>query len=180
MTRYQPARHYLPAALVALALAVFAAWCGFNWKPAFIACGLLALSAALMLFLATRPPIVIRERSFSIGRRSFLWSDVERLEAACFGSPLLVKMTLQEGAALRIVYPGEPEAARRLLEQMRRLARNARLGGPRFRQTDAPASPAPRYRLLCAEDEAEVERLYQRLKSAGRLDHQTSSEERHE
>ena len=37
--------------------------------------------------------------------------------------------------------------------------------------------PSPRYKLLREEDEAEVERLYHRLKTVGRLDSANSSEE---
>ena len=33
-----------------------------------------------------------------------------------------------------------------------------------------PVPPSPRYRILRPEDEAEVERLYQRLKTVGNLD----------
>lgn len=34
----------------------------------------------------------------------------------------------------------------------------------------------PRYRILRAEDDAEVERLYQRLKTVGNLDQKNSDE----
>jgi hemerythrin superfamily protein len=36
----------------------------------------------------------------------------------------------------------------------------------------------PRYRILLPEDEAEVERLYQRLKSVGNLDQKNSTDEK--
>ena len=48
----------------------------------------------------------------------------------------------------------------------------------------APASerkqpaPLPRYRILRPEDEAEVERLYQRLKTVGNLDQKNSTDEK--
>jgi hypothetical protein len=38
--------------------------------------------------------------------------------------------------------------------------------------------PSPRYRLLLPEDEAEVERLYQRLKAVGHIDPKNSSDEK--
>ena len=38
--------------------------------------------------------------------------------------------------------------------------------------------PAPRYRVLRPEDEAEVERLYQRLKTVGNLDQKNSTDEK--
>jgi hypothetical protein len=38
--------------------------------------------------------------------------------------------------------------------------------------------PSPRYPLLRPEDEAEVERLYQRLKAVGHLDPKNSPDEK--
>ena len=37
-------------------------------------------------------------------------------------------------------------------------------------------APPPRYRILRPEDEAEVERLYQRLKTVGNLDQKNTDE----
>ena len=189
MTRYAPARHYLPGAAAAFALAVFSGWCGWNWKPAFGPAFLLLLSSGLLLFLAARPVIIIRDKSLTVGDRSYLWSEVESLDASAWNVPLVVNLTLRGGRFLRLIYPGDPESAGRLLRQMRRLARGACIEGIPYRQywgevvpptgDDAIAS-APRYRVVRPEDEAEIERLFQRLKSVGHLDHQTSSEERRE
>jgi len=178
MTQYRPARHYLPASGVALALAVFSAWCGRNWLPAFIPAVLLVFSAAFLLFLATRPSVVIRDNSWSVGDHSFLWSEVESLDTTGWTTPMVLRVGLRGGRRFYLIYPGEPERAGRLLRQMRRLARGARLEGIPYRQywgevapvaADEPPTP-PRYRVLRPEDEAEVERLYQRLKTAGRLE----------
>ena len=38
--------------------------------------------------------------------------------------------------------------------------------------------PSPRYRVLRPEDEMEIERLYQRLKTVGHLDPKNSSDEK--
>lgn len=187
MTRYAPARHYAPAAVAAFFLALFAGWCGWNWKPAFIPALLFLLSSSLLVFLATRPVIVIRDSSWSVGNESFLWSEVERIDTTGWSSPLVLRIALRGGRVLYLIYPGEATASGRLLRQMRRLARGAWIEGIPYKQYwgEQPATPAeqrdasrPRYRMLCPEDEAEVERLYNRLKAAGRLDHQTSSEER--
>jgi len=43
---------------------------------------------------------------------------------------------------------------------------------------DRKPSPPPRYRILLPEDEAEVERLYQRLKTVGNLDQKNSTDEK--
>ncbi|MBI3694728.1 MAG: hypothetical protein HY238_07805, partial [Acidobacteria bacterium] len=120
MTRYSPARQYAPAAVVAFALAVFAGWCGWTWKPAFIPAVLFLLSSALLAFLASRPPIVIRDGSWSVGDDNFLWSEVERLDTTGWATPLILRVTLRDDRILHLVYPGEPENAARLLRQMRR------------------------------------------------------------
>jgi hypothetical protein len=50
--------------------------------------------------------------------------------------------------------------------------------GPAVSSDSAPKQlPPPRYPLLRPEDEEEVERLFQRLKTAGRLDRHSSDEE---
>ena len=187
MTCYRPARHYLPAAAVALGLAIFSAWCGWSWPPALLPAFLLLLSSALLAFLASRPAIIIRDNSWSVGERSYFWSEVERLDSTGWTSPLILNVTLKNGYVIHLVYPGEPETAGRLLRQMRRLARGARIEGLPYRQYwgEAPVSAAearptarPRYKLLRPDDEAEVERLFQQLKSSGRQDHEASEERR--
>lgn len=179
MTRYIPARHYVPAAVVALFLAAFSGWCGWNWKPAFIPALLFLLSSALLAFLATRPPIVIRDGSWSVGSESFLWSEVERVDTTGWTSPLVLRIVLRGGRVLHVIHPGDAPSAGKLLRQMRRLARGAWIEGIPYKQYWGEAdvttpeeldATRPRYRVLRAEDEAEVERLYSRLKAAGRID----------
>jgi hypothetical protein len=74
-----------------------------------------------------------------------------------------------------------------LLRHLRRFASDALIDGIPYRQywgeLLAPGSerkqvPTTRYRILRPEDEAEVERLYQRLKTVGNLDQKNSSDEK--
>ncbi len=185
MTRYRPARRYVLAAVVAFVLAAFSAWCGLRWTPAFVPAFLLLVSGSLLAFLAARPPIVLREKSWSVGKTSYRWTEVERLDTTGWTSPLVLRVTFRDGRSMPLIYPGEPEAAGRLLRQMRRLARDARIEGIPYEQywgadetPDEAESAAPRYRMLRPQDEAEVERLFQRLKAGQSLDRQASSEER--
>src|ERR1043166_2867338 len=187
MTRYSTARHYLPAAVVAFALAVFSGWFAWNWKLAFIPAFLFLVSSVLLLALATRPAIVIRDGSWTIGEESFLWSEVERLDTTPWSCPLILRVALRSGRLIHLVYAGDKETSAKLLRQMRRLARGARIDGIPYEQywgehrvaslSPEPPSP-PRYHVLRPEDEEDVERLYNRLKSVGRLE--GSTEERHE
>jgi hypothetical protein len=81
------------------------------------------------------------------------------------------------------------EAANSLLRHIRRNAREALIDGTPWMQfwgetvpTPAPEKKAvaasPKYRLLREEDEAEVERLLQVLKTVGHLDSRNGPEEK--
>ena len=186
MNRYRPARQYLPASLVAAGLALFSVWCGMRWQFALIPAGLFLVSSLVLYYLAIRPPIEIRESDLRIGSRLIRWAEVARVDSTKWTSPLVLDIRLQDGRQLRMIYPGDEESAGRLLRQIRRLARVALIDGLPYREYwgeviavrgDGPGTPSPRYRLLRPEDEADVERLFQRLKTVGRLDRSSSSEE---
>jgi hypothetical protein len=70
---------------------------------------------------------------------------------------------------------------------LRRLSRDALIDGIPYRQywgevlappPDRKPAPPPRYRILLPDDEAEVERLYQRLKTVGNLDQKNPTDEK--
>jgi hypothetical protein len=173
--------------LVAAALALFSAWCGMQWSLAFIPAALFVVSSVVLYYLATRPPIEVGESYLSIGAESIRWSEVERMDSTIWTSPLVLELSLRDGRRRRIIYPGDVESAGRLLRQMRRLARSAAIDGVPYRQywgeivplrMESRTMAPPRYRLLRPEDETEVEKLYQRLKSVGHLDPKPSAEDR--
>jgi hypothetical protein len=186
MTRYVPARHYVSFGCIALALAGFSGWLGMDWAPAFIPALLFLLSSALLFGMAARPPIEVHEGYLSIGKRVVPWMDVRRLDRTGWISPLVVKITLFDDSRITLVYPGDLDACNALLRQMRRLSRDATIDGVPYRQywgevstptsADPKQVPPPRYRVLRPEDEAEVERLYQRLKTVGNLDQKNTDE----
>ena len=187
MNRYRPARLHLPASLVAAGLSLFSAWCGMNWALAFIPAVVFAGWAIILYYFATRPSIEIRESGFSIGAETFYWGHVARLDSTAWSSPLVLRLTLRNGRRVRIIYPGTAESASRLLRQMRRMARDAVIDGLPYHEywgdvVVARAEPQkltpPKYQLLRAEDEEEVDRLFQRLKAAGHLDSKTSADDR--
>ncbi|MDW8131431.1 MAG: hypothetical protein RMI94_12850 [Bryobacterales bacterium] len=178
MTRYAPSRQYLKAGLAALAFAAFSALCGVNWPPAFVPSALLLASALVLLYLASQPAIEITERHLAIGRRLIRWSDIRRVDRTGWISPLVVQLTLADDRRILLIYPGDQDSAASLLRQLRRMAREALIDGIPYKQywgesappkADRRTAPA-RFHLLRPEDEAEVERLYRRLKSVGHLD----------
>jgi hypothetical protein len=183
MNRYRPARQYLPASLVAAGLAMFSTWCGLYWPLAFMPAGVFVLFSVTLYYLATRPAIEIGESYLSIGKETIRWGEVERIDSTVWTSPLVLQLGLRDGRSVRLIYPGDIESASRLIRQIRRLAREAVIDGVPYRQywgevvpfrADAQKLPVPRYRLMRPEDEAEIERLYQRLKSVGNLDPRSS------
>jgi hypothetical protein len=112
--------------------------------------------------------------------------DLMRLERTGWVSPLVMRVTLFDDTRFTIVYPGEIESCTSLLRSLRRLSRDALIDGVPYRQYWGEVLtaggrnpvPGPRYRILRPEDEAEVERLYQRLKSVGHMDQKSSTDEK--
>ena len=187
MTRYLPARHYLSFGIVALALAAFSGWLGLDWTPAFIPAVLFLLSAGLLFAMAFRPAIEIHEGYLSIGKRVIPWMDIRRLDRTGWVSPLIVQITLFDDSKIALIYPGDLDSCNSLLRHLRRLSRDALIDGIPYRQywgemltpaAEKKQLPSPRYRLLRPEDEAEIERLYQRLKTVGNLDQKNSTDEK--
>ena len=192
MIRYTPSRNYLTAGAAALVLTLVSAWFAYRWTPSIVPTFLFLLTATFLLFLAARPPIEVHANVLKIGRRSIRWSDIRSVDRTGWISPLVVLLTLASGRRVMVVYPGDLEHSKALLRYLRRYAAQATIDGipyhefwgeppmegfgedklpadaaGRRRPTERPALRAP---LLRPEDEAEVERLYQRLKAVGRLD----------
>ena len=80
---------------------------------------------------------------------------------------------LKRGVKLQIITPGEHTDADTVRNASRATWGELLAAGGERKQT----SP-PRYRILRPEDEAEVERLYQRLKTVGNLDQKNSTDEK--
>ena len=176
--RFAPARTYLTAAAVALGLAGFSAWCAWNWLPAAAPAVLFLASAAVVLWLGLRPAIVVTENQLKSGETTILWHEIRRVDQTGWISPMVADLTLADQTQLRLIYPGETENSNRLLRIIQQRSTRALINGVPHRQlfgdpaethAETPKS-APRYRLLNEQDEAEVERLYQKLRIAGRLD----------
>lgn len=187
MTRYAPSRNYLPGAAVAVALAVFSGWYALEWAPAAVPAVLFLLSAGCLIWLASRPAIEVDERYLRIGKRRIHWLDIRRVDRTGWVSPLIVNLTLADESRVLLIYPGDLDAANSLLRQLRRHASEALIDGIPYKQfwgealppgRERARLPSPKYKILREEDEAEVERLYQLLKTVGRLDATGSGEEK--
>src|SRR5579862_9526214 len=172
-------------ALAALSAAMLCGWLALRWPPAWVLAGALGVSAACVLLLALRPAIEIHDGHLAIGRKAILWSDIRRLDQTGWNAPLAVYLTLADEERLLLVHPGDLDSSTSLLRHLRRYARAALLDGVPYAQFwgETPAAepkhaPVPhRYPLLRPEDEDEVERMFQRLKSVGRIDQRHSDDQ---
>jgi hypothetical protein len=188
MTRYLPARHYLWSGVTAVVSAAACAGLAFHVKftLAYIPAGLCALIAIVFLAAASRPAVEIHESYLSIGKRIIPWMDIRRIDRTGWNAPLIVRITLFDDSRLRLIYPGDLDSCNSLLRNLRRLSRDALIDGIPYRQywgevltggAERKTQSPNRYRILRPEDEAEVERLYQRLKTVGNLDQKNSADE---
>jgi hypothetical protein len=184
ITSYRASRQTIWAGLVALACALLSGWIALRWPYAWIPTGLLFASAALVLYFTLRPPIEIYETHLKLWNRIIPWAQIRRLDRSAT-LPLIVQLTLADKARILLVYPGDPDSSTSLLRHLRRFSREALIEGVPYRQFwgEAPAKQkdrkqtAPqRYPLLLPEDEADIERMFQRLKTVGHIDQKSSED----
>lgn len=177
VARYIPSRRYFSLALFGVGGVVLSAWTGLRWAPGWIAAALFAVTSACIFVLALRPAIEIHDEHLRIGRSTIRWDEIRRLDRTGWNAPLAVHLTLADDRCLLLLYPGDFDSCGSLLRHLRRYSREALLDGIPYREFWGEVLPAgrkhlppPKYRLLRPEDEDEVERMFQRLKSVGRLD----------
>ena len=189
LARFTPSRVYISLTLFAVCGAVFSAWNALRWTPSWIAAGLFAISALLMIAVTLRPVVEIHETHLAIGRVQIPWREIRRIDQTGWNTPLAVMLTLRSQQRIMLLYPGDLDSSSSLLRHLRRFSREALLDGIPYREywgehvtaeaapeKDVDAAAPARYPLLNAEDEEEVERLFQRLKSVGHLESKNSDE----
>ncbi len=136
--------------------------------------------------LALQPAMEIHETHLRIGSRTIEWKNIAKVDRTRWLTPLAVRLTMADESRMTLVHPGSIDSGARLLRHIRRYASEATLDGVPYRQywgeiqpVKAARAPQPatipqvtlsRYPVLCAEDEAEVQRMFERLKSSGRID----------
>jgi hypothetical protein len=167
-------------------MAAVAAWVALGSLPVLIVSVPLGAAGLVLCCLGLRPPIELCADHLRIGRRAIRWADVRHVDRLYSRFPLLVRLRLNTGRQVFVVFCGNRDSANSLLRNIRRMARAAFIEGRPYREFWGEALPvvrerrrlAPeRCRLLLPEDEAEVERLYQQLKTAGRIDSKSSADE---
>src|ERR1041385_6736098 len=188
VARYRPSRRYILFAALAISGTIFSAWAGLRWPTTWIAAGLFAATAAALVALLCQPGIEIHETHLQLGKRIIFWREIRRLDQTGWIAPLAVHLTLSNDRRIMLLYGGDLDSSTSLLRHLRRYSRFALLDGIPYRQAwgergispdsgKPPAeaarkhrSAAPHYPFLRPEDEDEIERMFQRLKSVGRLE----------
>jgi hypothetical protein len=179
-------RDWLPVWLSSLAFGSVV----FNpavFSPAWLAAILFGVPAAALLALAACPAIEIHEKHLKIGRREIDWRQVRRLDQTGWNIPLAVQLTVrgehENEHRFLLIHAGDSSSCTGLLRYLRRYAREALLDGIPYREfwgepltPQRKQLPPPRYQLLLPEEEDEVERMFQRLKTVGHLDQRGSDE----
>ena len=187
ITRYRPSRRYALFAGIALLAAIPCVWASTRWGVGWIAASILfAVTGALTLGLAMRPTIDVYEAYVQIGARKIPWGDIRGvarvsvLNSEPWAAPLLLRLVTASGEELLVLHSGDVDSCVSLLRHFYRSSRAAQLDGIPYNEfwgepttpspSPVPLADLPRPRLLLAEDEDEVERMFQRLKAGGRLD----------
>jgi hypothetical protein len=192
---FLPSRQWARVGWAALAGSLVCVLCGFGAPLAFIAALAGFSTAAAIFWLAARPAIRLGETQFNIGERCIAWREVReinrsRFNSSGFVSPLVLHLKLTNARYKFLIYPGEPDRVERLLKVLRKNSHLASFDGVSYRdfwmwhdpasEDERPALPpaaAPAVHLFSREDEEEIERLYQKLKTVGRLDSRSSGKD---
>ncbi|MBV8707652.1 MAG: hypothetical protein JO182_08940 [Acidobacteriaceae bacterium] len=178
---YTPSRLYARVGWAALAGAIVCTLCGFRAPLAFIPGVLCALTAGGLFRLSALPHIRVGVTQFHIGERTIAWQEVREINSSRFVSPLILKLKLTNSRRRMLIFPGEPEQIARLMYQLRKNSTLATFDGVAHRdywtwndikeQSGAPPTNNDNpVRMLSQNDEDEIERMYQKLKSVGHLD----------
>lgn len=202
---YRPSRRYILFALLAICGTIFSIWTALRWPSTWIAAGLFGVTAVALIVLLWQPAIEIHETHLRLGRRIIPWRDIRELNQTGWMAPLAVTLTLVDHSRVLLVYAGDLDSSHSLLRHLRRYSRNALLDGIPYQQawgevgniesgktaepaktletgkakvSDQQASPAVHRPLLRPEEEEEIERMFQRLKSVGRFDQRDQRDQR--
>ena len=197
VARYRPSRRYILFAILALCGTIFSAWTALRWPSTWLAAGLFGATSAALLALLWQPIVEIHETHLLIGKRVILWRDIRRLDQTGWIAPLAVRLTLSNERHVIVLYAGDLDSSTSLLRHLRRYSRSALLDGIPYKQAwgelepgktpELAGPPAPPNRqsqpavhrpLLRPEEEEEIEKMFQRLKSVGRLDQRDQRDQR--
>jgi hypothetical protein len=177
---YVPSRLYARVGWAALVGAIVCILCGFRAPLALIPGVLCALTAGGLFWLSALPHIRVGATQFHIGERTIAWQEVREINSSRFVSPLILKLKLTNSRRKTLIFPGDPEQIARLMYQLRKNSSWATFDGVAYRdywtwndikeQSGSESKNDNPVRMISQDDEEEIERMFQKLKSVGRLD----------
>lgn len=163
--------------IVAVLLGLMSAWVAWQWSPAIVPATLFFASSLLLFWLSVHPVIEVTDRELAIGNKVIPWSSITQIETTSWLTPLVMKLTVNKKRRILLIFAGDLESSGRLREMVCNCAPHALLDGSPQRQRQAiiavrngTTSELERHPILTLEDEAEVERMFQRLREVGHLD----------
>lgn len=192
MSRYVPSRTYLYAAITAAVLGLFSVGVALRFWAASGPAVLFFLTSAALFYFYLRPAVEVHPTHLAIGSERFGWNQIRQVDHTGWFAPLVLYLTIQDGRRVTLQYPGDLESATFLLREIRQMARLALIDGVPHREywrqeesaaeIEAPASATAansggrqqsrnRYPILPPGEEEEIERMFQRLKTVGHMDH---------
>ncbi len=163
------------AGLGGLALAAVSASISLTFPAAWVATGALALSGLIAVAMGLIPGVEVGDTHLAQRRTRIPWTDIYQVRRLAT-TPLIMRLTLATREETLVIHCGSRVARESLLHDIRLMSRGAVIDGVSYREfwglgAEEPAKPKLRlYPLLLADDEAEVERMFQQLKSVGHLD----------
>lgn len=185
MTRFAPSKQFVYMGVVAFILGLMSAWVAWQWLPAVVPAVLFFASSGFLFWLNFNPIIEATDRELLIGRHAIQWSSITRIDSTSWVTPLVLKLTTETGNRKVLIYAGDLESSGRLKEIICNCAPHALLDGQPQRRRQAMiavrngrTAKVERHPFLTANDEAEVERMVQRLREVGSLDPGNSPEDK--
>jgi hypothetical protein len=177
MTRFAPSKHFVYMGIVAIVLGLMSGWVAWQWTPALVPAGLFFASALFLFWMSMHPVIEVTDRELAIGNKVIPWSSITGIRSTGWLTPLVMKLTLENGRKVVVLFAGDLESSGRLKETICQCAPHALLDGVPQRKRQAilavrngATSEVEKHPILTMEDEAEVERMFQRLREVGHLD----------
>lgn len=116
-------------ALLAGCGALLSAYLGQNLVLSILTCSFFTLPALLMAYLACQPDVYLFDTHFAVGKRTYTWADVVKLDHRNWIVPLVVRLTLVNGERRFVLFPGDKNTGVELLERLRRMSTMALLDG---------------------------------------------------
>lgn len=176
---FEPSRLCLRIGWAVLACCLLCGLAGWQYPIAFLPSGLFAIAAGSLFWMGSRPEVRVLPTQFNVGERAISWREVREINTT-LARPLVARINLTNCRHKLLVFPAASERAAQLMYQLRRHSYLATFDGVAYRDfwtwstlheklRDRPVLQQP-VRMLSAEDEDEVERLFQKLKTVGRLD----------